>query len=169
MYMSNMKTRAIIVFAVFSASSFLAGALAQEAGALKLVCTAEKEVTKVDQDGKPVVTYSDVSVALPGEVIRYTLKYEYSGADPAEAIVITNPVPENTVYVDKSAAGKDTAITFSIDGGKTYATSDALKIKAADGSERAALPEEYTNLQWRLLKKLAKGDSGTVSFKVKIK
>lgn len=44
----------------------------------------------------------DKTEAAPGEVITYTVKYENIGNEPALNVVITDPIPSYTTYVQKS-------------------------------------------------------------------
>jgi len=90
------------------------------------------------------------------------------GTEPAADIVIANPIPEHTVYVQGSAKGLDTQVEFSVDNGKTYALPADLFIEK-DGQRVQAETAEYTQVRWILNKPLAAGASTTVQYIVKIK
>ncbi|HOL49199.1 MAG TPA: hypothetical protein PLW07_01335, partial [bacterium] len=85
---------------------------------------------------------------------------------------IVNPIPNGTTYILNSASGKDTEISFSIDGGK-YFQKPPVKylVKKPDGSteEKIATPEMYTHIMWTIKKPIPAGASGEVSFSVKVK
>jgi uncharacterized repeat protein (TIGR01451 family) len=133
---------------------------------LKNVAEVEVEVTV--PNGKKEKKREPVKKAVPGTEVIFTTTFSNAGTKPAGNIVITNPVPDNTSYVGGSGSGANTDITFSVDGGKFFSTSDKLKIKK-DNKERPALPAEYTHIRWSYKGELAAGKSSDVSFKVVIK
>jgi hypothetical protein len=87
----------------------------------------------------------------------------------ASDIVINNPIDKRTTYKAGSAFGKDTVIVFSADGGKTFDSADKVKVRGADGKQRAAVPAEYTNIRWTYKGQLQPGKSGAVGFRAVIK
>jgi len=134
---------------------------------LNLVSKAEKEITVV-KDGKKEVSLVAPNKTLPGDVIKYSNHYTNTGSKPAENAVITNPVPNNTTYVDGSAFGDGAEITFSIDKGKTFDSPGKL-FKTEKGKKRNALAGEYTHIRWLIKSAIPPGKQGDVGFKVKIK
>lgn len=138
---------------------------AADAGAVKLTSLAEVEEVTVGKDGKSSVKRVPPAKAVPGTEVIFTTVFENVSAKPAGDIVITNPVPDNTRYKAGSAMGRDIDITFSVDGGRTFAAPEQLKVKGADGKPRAAQPSEYTHLRWRYKKQLPPGKSSDVSFR----
>ena len=52
------------------------------------------------------------------------------------------------------------------DGGKTWATADRVKVKGADGKERAAGLSELTHIRWTQRGELAPGKQGEAGFRV---
>lgn len=48
----------------------------------------------------------------PNDTITYTLIYHNIGSAAAADITISNPIPQNTLYVDKSAEGEGSTISF---------------------------------------------------------
>ena len=109
---------------------------------------AETEVEVKNPQGVVEKKRVPLDKATPGTEVVYTTTFTNQGSKPAGNIAITNPVPANTTYVGGSAFGENTDITFSIDGGKTYATGDKLRVKTPEGRERAALPADYTHIRW---------------------
>jgi uncharacterized repeat protein (TIGR01451 family) len=110
-----------------------------------------------------------VQKAPPGAEIIYTTTFANQGRKPAGNVVLTNPIPDHTTYVGGSAFGDNCAITYSVDGGKTFAAPDALKVRTADGRERPALATEYTHIHWVYKGELAPGKVGTAGFRVLVK
>lgn len=137
-------------------------------GAIELKSMAEREITVV-KNGKKEINRAPVEKALPGDEIIYTTTFKNVLTKPAGDIVITNPVPNDSVYKGGSATGKNTVITFSADGSKTYAAPDKLTVKTADGKMRPALPADYTHLRWTYQGELGVGKTGAVSFRAVIK
>ncbi len=68
--------------------------------------------------------------------------------------------------------GDGTDITYSVDGGKTFATPDkltvAIKDKSGKDSVRPAVAQDYTHIRWLLKQNVAPGQSGAVRFRAMI-
>lgn len=145
-------------------------AWAQQKSAIELTTVAEVEVTATNKEGKKEVKRVEASKANvpPGETVIFTNYYTNKGQDSATGVVITNPIPEHMLYLDKSAEGAGSRIDFSVDGGRTYAPASKLVIRAG-GKERPAAVSDYTHIRWTLEKPLAKGGKGSVSFRAKVK
>ncbi len=142
------------------------GGLAAD-NSLKLVSKAEKEVT-VTTGGKKEVKLVPVEKALPGDVVLFTNHYTNAGSTPAENAAITNPMPQHMVYIDGSAFGAGTTITFSVDKGKTFDVPAKLT-KTDKGRNRPARADEYTNIRWTFTSPLPPGKAGDVGFKARLK
>ncbi len=137
-------------------------------GSIEVKSIAEKEVETV-KNGKKEIKRTAVDKAVPGDDIVYTTTFKNLTGKPAGNIVINNPVPNDSVYKGGSAAGANTVITFSVDGGKQFAEADKLAVKGKDGKTRIALPTEYTNIRWTYKGELGVDKSGEVSFRATIK
>lgn len=105
----------------------------------------------------------------PGDVLRYTISFTNQGTQTARAgtIVITNPLPEGTEYVDGSAGGAGTVVTFSVDG-ESFAAPESLVIQR-DGTSRAATAADYRSIRWTFRPALPAGESGEVWFELRIR
>lgn len=138
---------------------------------VEIVSKAEVEVKVKKADGTTEtkrVPASSVNVG-PGDVVIFSNICVNKGSKPAEDVVITNPIPKHTVYVDGTAEGKDTVIEFSVDGGKSYGKPESLTVFGEDGKPRRAKAEEYTHIRWRVTRPIPTAESATVSFRAKIK
>ena len=157
----------VLVFALL----IPAAAWAQQKGGVTIRSVSEIEVKQKNAEGREEVKRADATKTkvLPGETVIFTNHYTYNGDKPATDVIIKNPVPEHMLYLDGTAEGKGTRIEFSVDKGKTYATADKLKVKAANGKERRAAAADYTNIRWTLETPLQKGGKGSVSFRAKVK
>jgi uncharacterized repeat protein (TIGR01451 family) len=142
----------------------------QHKGKIVLTSITEVEVTETNAKGEKEMKRLEIgkSKVVPGNVLVYTTTYRNIGKQPAEDIVITNPVPAHMEYVDRSAEGKGTKIAFSADKGKSYGTPYELTIADAKGKKRGVDAKEYTHLQWTVVKPLPPGGSGRVSFKARL-
>lgn len=140
---------------------------AADPGAIIISSVAEKRIDVVDKDGKMVSTLAQVDTAVPGDEIIYTTTFENISNKPADNIVITNPIPNDTTYL--SANGANTEITFSIDGGNQYDVPDKLIVTTNEGNTRPALPSDYSHLRWIYKGELGVGETRKVSFRAVIK
>jgi uncharacterized repeat protein (TIGR01451 family) len=175
---TTMKWKRMLLFAAMLAAVAVSVGATNAAAAdpakpeLALTLTAQKEVTVKDSEGKTRVELREVKDASPGDIVKYTIAYKNVGTVEARDGRVVDPVPKETAYVPGSAEGKDAAITFSLDG-KTFQDPPLLKYKVrqADGTEAeyTATPEMYTHIQWKLLKPVPPGGTGSVSFKVKVR
>ncbi len=87
---------------------------------------------------------------FPGDTITYFITYHNIGTSPAEELTISNPIPANTKYLDKSAQGEDTEITLE--------------------RKKVNLPQigAVTSISWKVKKRINPGDEGTVSLRAVI-
>jgi uncharacterized repeat protein (TIGR01451 family) len=148
--------------------SFSTVARALDSGiSLKSVAQVEIEVT--DKEGRKSVERIPVRKAVPGSEVIYTTTFQNLMEKPIGNIVINNPIPNDSTYKVDSAFCKECEILFSVDGGKSFATMDHLKVKGSDGKDRLALSSDYTNIRWSYLGQLMAGNSGELGFRVVIK
>lgn len=107
---------------------------------------AKKEVTEMS-----VLVAANRNNPMPGDTILYTITYHNVGTAPAQDVVVSNPVPANTSYVDNSAAGEKAEVTLD--------------------RKKVPLPQqgEVTAVNWKIGRRLNPGDEGTVTFKAVIR
>lgn len=125
-------------------------------------------VTITAADGSTSDQWQQPDKLIPGERVGYQVEVNNQGTEAAADIVIANPIPEHTVYVQGSAKGLGTQIEFSVDNGKTFALPAQLFIQK-DGKSVQAQAADYTQVRWKLNQPLAAGASSTVQYIVKIK
>lgn len=136
---------------------------------IELKTVAEVEVTETDKQGKKIVKRAAPTTVVPGTEVIYTITAKNTGTEPADNIVVTNPVPKETVYVDGSAFGAGTKITFSVDGGKSFGQAKKLTVKDADGKSRGAKAEDYTHVRWIFQFNLQPGQEAPVWYRTRVK
>lgn len=138
-----------------------------------ITTTTEKEV-EVDENGKKVLKRMPTNRLNPGDMLVYT--YHYSNPAQGElrkAVEVTTGIDKGVLYQVSSAQSTATGVDvlFSADGGKTFATADALMVeKTVNGSKQkqVAAAEQYTHLRW-VIGELTPGAAGDLSFKVRVK
>ena len=135
--------------------------------------TLENSVQKVerfvDETGAVQTRLVDADKVIPGDELRYTIVFVNDGSETVDAnsIVITNPVPDNTVYIDGTAFGSGTDVTFSIDDGAAFDTAPNLAVVEGD-AEVPASASDYTTIRWAFAPVLQPGAKSHVSFNVRL-
>jgi uncharacterized repeat protein (TIGR01451 family) len=165
MNIKNPKTTASILMSVLLLANQSASAV-PESGPIQLTSNAEVEVIKTDANGKQSIKRELATEVVPGKDVIYTLTFENLGTNSGNDIVINNPIPEHTVYKTGSALGTDTRISFSVDGGQSFASPEQLTVTGADGNTRTAKASEYTTIRWQYTKPLQPGNKSSVEFRV---
>ena len=154
------KLSALLILTAFSSQ-----AMAQ----IDVKTIAEIEVMEIDKQGKKIVKRTAPTNVVPGTEVIYTITAKNTGNEPADNIVVTNPVPKETVYVDGSAFGAGTNITYSVDGGKSYDKAEKLTVKDKAGKPRAATAKDYTHVRWTFQFNLQPGQEAPVWYRVRVK
>lgn len=148
---------------------FLSAAIAAMAmGSTASALTAQQKVFKeiVTETPEGVVTTKRVEAdkITPGDRVVYALSYTNDKGQPAEDIVLTMPVPEVIAYIDGTADNENTSIMYSVDGGATFGPRETRQVVGEDGSMRPAKSEEITHVRWTMLRAVAAGETGELSF-----
>ena len=151
-----------LIGALFSVVSL--GALAQ----VELKTEMYKVIEVQKDNGTSKIEWVKPDNITPGDKVGYRILVENKGDKPADDIVLNNPVPENTIYIDGSARGANSSIVFSVDQGKTFATPEKLFI-TKDGKKLPATAKDYSNVRWLLTSSLKAGAKGSVQYVVQVK
>lgn len=133
-------------------------------GCIELKNTAEIEQEYTDAQGKKAKRLVPAAKVVPGDQVIYTVTAKNVCEKPAENIVIANPVPAHMRYVQSSAMGVGTDISYSLDG-KSFAQPDALAVREADGSTRPARPDEFRHVRWAFKTPFAPGATAFVRYR----
>lgn len=158
------------VLSILTAGLLLIGAgQAVAAGNVSLVSKAQLEKVTVNEKGEKEITLVPAEKVLPGEIVRFTNTYTNDGAEAAEAVVITNPVPAQMTYLDASAFGNGTVVTYSVDGGRTFGPLADLTVPGADGKPRPATAADVTQIRWTLQQPVPPQGSGEVGYRARLK
>lgn len=143
--------------------TFAAVAVAQEQGHLDVQTTVQKEEVSVNEAGESQKRLVPAEVVVPGETVFYTITFQNVSAEPADNVVITNPIAEDLMYVDGSAFGPGMDIQFSVDGGSTFAAANELTV-VEDGEVRDAIAADFTHVRWVMQNDLDVGAQGIARF-----
>lgn len=150
----------------------LAGALlalnvqAAPPGSIELQAVAQQQKITVARDGTKHTEMVPAARVVPGTELLYTVNYRNVGSKPAGDVVVNDPIPAHMTYVAGSATGDNTTITYSIDGGKTWAAAlEKLTVKNPDNTTRPATEKDCTNIRWVVNGMVAAGAKGSVSFR----
>lgn len=108
--------------------------------------------------------YVPATVLAQGQVVFYTLRITNPTPVFARDVLVTQRIPANTTYVLGSAAGPGADVSFSIDGGQTFASATAL-VTTQDGKTRPIAAEQYTHIRWQLRNPLAPGAIALARFR----
>ncbi len=141
-----------VVFALWSQYAF-----AQDPVPIQTVLIAEIRETYDVGEGKQSQRLVPATVVNQGDVVYYTVQIRNPTTLPAPAVTVVQRIPANTTYVPNSASGPSTDITFSVDGGRTFAREKGLVVATPDGMSRAATPADITHIRWQLRNVLAPG------------
>jgi uncharacterized repeat protein (TIGR01451 family) len=160
--------RAVRLLTVTLTALFAFAASAAEAQ-VRLDNSIKKVETFVNEAGDVERRLVDANSVVPGDELQYTVRFTNNGNEPVDAgtIVITDAIPAHTEYLDGTAFGAGTDIWFSVDGEMFASPADLSVVK--DGAELLAAAKDYRSIRWTFGPNLKSGDSGYVSFNVRLK
>lgn len=171
-----MDKRSLFCWAVLLATVGL-GPVARAADSIETTLVAEVR-DEANVAGRRIARLAPAKALHEGQVIFYTVRILNRGSEPARDVVVVQRVPENTHYVPNSAGGPGVEITFSADGGQTFARDGQLIVvepslplaDPADGTVRQSLTrpataDDYTHIRWRLRNPLAPGAVALARFR----
>lgn len=161
-----MKTL-IRYIAVLASISFTTGAFAQESGHLNVRTVVQKEEVTLDDDGNRRTRLVDAAKVVPGDEVVYTVSFSNISDEPADNVVITNPLPAELSYVEGSAFGPGAAVQFSVDSGVTFASAADLEV-SENGVSRPATPDDFTHIRWVIENEIAPGAQGIAQFRARL-
>ena len=125
-----------------------------------LVVTAENLMAK-GRSGR-------ADAVLPGDVLRYQLRFTNQNRGDVRGVVFTNPVPTGLHYVDGSAGAdrNDVVVEYSIDDGRTYSARPMMsRVVQGKRVQVPAPPERYTHVRWTVRGSISPGASVTAEFR----
>jgi uncharacterized repeat protein (TIGR01451 family) len=157
-------TRFCVAVAALFAAGFLSCAAAQEPVEIQTELVAEVRENVSTTPGREVYRFVPARLLEQGQVVYYTVRITNQTTVPLRNVAVIQPVPANTVYIADSASGPGAAVSFSTDGGQTFAPADALTTEL-DGTKQPARPAQYTHIRWQLRNALAPGATALARFR----
>lgn len=138
--------------------------VAHAEGPLKSNMTAKH--VSFDTNGKEVL--AEKEDVAPGDVLEYALEYENTGENALNGVVVSAPVPNETEFVDDSAATL-TKATFevSVDEGLTWHSPPVYKT-TVDGDVLVPAAE-YDLVRWTPETAISSGETWKFKYRVKVK
>ncbi len=162
------KLRALMILPILASLFCVTGALAQSDGTFVLQAMAEVEIVQENPDGTRAVLRVPAETVVPGDEVIYTLTYDNQGAEPADDIFITNPIPEHMEFRRAAANPAGLETVFSVDGGHVFGPLSDLTVSDSAGQIRQATPQDCTHIQWQFHRSLAPGETGQVSYTTRL-
>ena len=145
----------------------VAALLLTGAGAL----AAQRPLVVTAQNLNAASRGSQSQAVLPGDVLRYQLRFTNRNPGDVRGVVFTNPVPAGLRYVDRSAGAdrQDVTVEYSADGGKTFAATPMVT-EVVDGRRvrKPAAPAQYTHVRWTVQGSIAPGAMVTAEFRAEL-
>lgn len=162
---TSCKRRKFRTFLVAAIGTFAFRAIAGEPGAVATQLVAEVRESLTTAPGRETFRLVPATTLAQGQVVFYTVRIHNPAPIHARDVTVTQRIPDNTAYIADSAAGPGAEISFSLDGGQTFAGPDQLTTADAAGAARLASAEQYTHIRWRLRNALAPGAVALARFR----
>lgn len=137
---------------------------AEEASDIQTELIAEVRENVSTTPGRDVFRFVAARLLEQGQVVYYTVRITNQTTVPLRNVAVVQSVPANTTYLADSAAGPGADVSFSVDGGRSFAPAQALTIEV-EGSQRPAQAAQYTHIRWQLRNPLAPGAIALARFR----
>jgi uncharacterized repeat protein (TIGR01451 family) len=135
---------------------------------ISIKAIAEVELRSTDH-GQKTSKLMPADRVASGDWVIYTLEVRNKGTATAPAPTVMYAIPDHMVYVADSAVGPGTDVSYSVDGGRSFAIPEKLKMQNADGQLRPAGPADYTHIRWQLKNGLKGNSVAFVRFRAQAK
>ncbi len=124
-----------------------------------------QEIEVKDEAGNTQLQRVPAAKVVPGSEVIYVITYRNVGAQAAENIVVSSPVPAELAYQGQAAFAHNGAIEVSVDGGQRFGALENLQVSAANGERRAAQTGDVTHVRWKVTAALGPAEQGSVSYR----
>jgi hypothetical protein len=124
---------------------------------------------QTSQGGRETVHLQPADRVVPGDEVIYTVEIRSTIATAQPPPTVDYPIPEHMRYVADSAVGAGAVVSYSVDGGHTFARPEELYVTEPDGKKRPAMAEDYTHIRWRLKHTLAGNSVAFARFRAIVK
>ncbi|NBD17637.1 MAG: DUF11 domain-containing protein [Cyanobacteria bacterium] len=146
----------------------------QERPQVNLNLVVDKQEVTVDENGVEQVRWENVGdqvTVVPGDTLRYVVMGTNEGGEAANNLTVTQPIPQQMVYVLGSANSSNNAvITYSINNGETFVANPTIKVEQPDGTvvEKPAPASAYTHIRWDFPSAIAPEDNLEAMYVVEV-
>lgn len=113
----------------------------------------------VERDGIRKIERAESSRVFPGDRLVFETAYRNAGSVPVRQFVVTNAVPAQIAFSGEVSDGA----VVSVDGGRSFGQLSTLRVRAADGTLRAAQPADVTHVRWTI-PVISSGADGAVRY-----
>lgn len=158
----------VFIFVATGIVALLGPTESRAQGSIELTTLAEQVITTTGEGGEEVTRVVELGKIVPGNVVIYTITAKNISDQPVNSVVINDPIPEHMTYLTGSVVGSDADITFSVDGGTSFAALDRLTISDGEGGTRVPEASDYTHIRWTLRGDLAPQATQSVSFRARL-
>ena len=170
----NKRSRAALLAAVALVALGAAAAVAQKQFAARATGRPEIKVTLSGSvaRGQELVALDKAGPVHPGDVLDWKITSANEGDGAARQYKTVGHVPQGTSFVAGSATAEYGAqVSYSIDGGKSFAAQPTVEEKQADGTvKRVPAPVSmYTEVRYEWADPLAAGATLNAGYKVRVK
>jgi len=136
-----------------------------------LVSNMQAYLVKMNAEGKEY--RQPAQQTEPGQVLEYNLTYTNQMKKPLSGLVVSGPIPANTMYVGQSAkTGVPADLLVSIDGGATFEAEPVRRQERMPNGQMKTVivpAEKYTNLRWNVKQPISGLGKQLYSYRVKVK
>ncbi|HEY0170275.1 MAG TPA: hypothetical protein VGB98_04425 [Pyrinomonadaceae bacterium] len=176
--LSARRLAVVLSLLLLTSGVVLATAVASPLPAAPPVTAAVKPLLKVEisgdvERGGAVVSLSDLpSGVRPREVVTWHMRVSNVGdAATGAGTHVDGELSAATVYVPGSASGNGSpAVSFSVDGGKTFSASPVVRyVEAGVEKVRPAPLEAYTHIRFTWPNGFNPGDVRAVEYKARVR
>ena len=173
----NRRSRVLAAAALCVLVAGTAGAFAQQQLASNRAARDGRPEIRVALAGSVArnderVPLDKAGVVPPREVLDWTITSANEGDGAAREYRTVGQIPRGTSLVAGSATAEyDAAVTYSIDGGKTFSAEPTVEERQPDGTVKkvAAPVSMYTQVRYEWADELAAGGRVNASYKVRVK
>jgi uncharacterized repeat protein (TIGR01451 family) len=136
-------------------------------GPLQTSIEVQKLEVSLDRGGQEIRRWVPAERLNAGDEIHYTVRVHNPGKQAVDTVIVTKRLPFGVHYLRGSATGPAAEVQFSVDGGKTFATPEALARAAGGGKKgtRKPLENDYTHVRWMLRKPLGPASTALLRFR----
>jgi len=144
-------------------------------GALLVTCagalSAQRPLVVTAQNLNAASRGGGSQTVLPGDVLRYQLRFTNQNRGDVRGVVFTNPVPAGLRFIDGSAGAdrQDVTVEYSADSGKSFSANPIVtEVVAGKRVQKPASPAQYTHVRWTVRGSIAPGASVTAEFRASL-